>query len=211
MRTSPPTPAATGAAAMSFFATGLQPPTLRAVDMIAAAPAPSEPVVVYTGPTRTGAAYRRRREADAARDAPPTAKKRSKTAHSKRDGNAAPRSRPTPAADPKSKHRLSVTHQTRQAAKPAGQVTSRIGAKPRAPTPSRSRPAKPAKPKPAARPRASQADRTPAPAAPGARRLDASAPGPTADKSAAQTRSCVAMRRYRAAACLGQPPCSILP
>jgi D-alanyl-D-alanine carboxypeptidase len=35
---------------------GLQPPTLRPADMLAAQAAPSEPVVVYTGPTKTGAA-----------------------------------------------------------------------------------------------------------------------------------------------------------
>jgi D-alanyl-D-alanine carboxypeptidase len=70
------------------------------MDMIAAAPAPSDPVVVYTGPTRTGAAIAAAAEADAARDAPPKAGKRSKTAHSKRDDNATPE---------KSKNQVSVT------------------------------------------------------------------------------------------------------
>ncbi|ABD89599.1 serine hydrolase [Rhodopseudomonas palustris] len=46
---------ATGESAMSFFSAGLQPPALRPVDMLAAAPAPSEPIVVYTGPKKTGA------------------------------------------------------------------------------------------------------------------------------------------------------------
>jgi D-alanyl-D-alanine carboxypeptidase len=40
---------------MTFFAAGLQPPALRPLDMIAAAPAPSEPVIVYIGPKKTGA------------------------------------------------------------------------------------------------------------------------------------------------------------
>jgi D-alanyl-D-alanine carboxypeptidase len=91
---------ATGNAVMSFLSTGVQPPTLRPMDMIAAAPAPSDPVVVYTGPTRTGAAIAAAAEADAARDAPPKAGKRSKTAHSKRDDNATPE---------KSKNQVSVT------------------------------------------------------------------------------------------------------
>jgi D-alanyl-D-alanine carboxypeptidase len=39
----------------TFFAAGLQPPTLKPSEMLAAAPAPSEPIVVYTGPTKTGA------------------------------------------------------------------------------------------------------------------------------------------------------------
>ncbi len=48
--------ASSGETAMTFFTAGLQPPALRPSDMIAAAAAPSEPVIVYTGPTRTGAA-----------------------------------------------------------------------------------------------------------------------------------------------------------
>jgi D-alanyl-D-alanine carboxypeptidase len=40
---------------LSFFTAGMQPPTLRPLDMIAAAPAPSEPIIVYTGPKKTGA------------------------------------------------------------------------------------------------------------------------------------------------------------
>jgi D-alanyl-D-alanine carboxypeptidase len=45
----------TGETGLTFFAAGLQPPPLRPSEMLAAAPAASEPVVVYTGPTRTGA------------------------------------------------------------------------------------------------------------------------------------------------------------
>ncbi|MEH6952293.1 serine hydrolase [Nitrobacter sp. NHB1] len=116
----------TGAAVMSFFATGVQPPALRPMDMIAAAPAPSEPVVVYTGPTRTGAAIAAAAEADAARDAPPKAKKRSKTAHSKRNGKAAPKAEAS--ADPKSKHRVSVTINPK-AAKPAANNKRAAGKK----------------------------------------------------------------------------------
>jgi D-alanyl-D-alanine carboxypeptidase len=95
----------TSAAVMSFLATGSQPPALRPVDMMAAAPAPSDPVIVYTGPTRTGVAITAAAEADAARDAPPKAGKRSKTAHGKRGGNAAPEAKTTE----KSKSRVSVT------------------------------------------------------------------------------------------------------
>jgi D-alanyl-D-alanine carboxypeptidase len=112
---------ATGAAVMSFLSTGVQPPTLRPVDMIAAAPAPSDPVVVYTGPTRTGAAIAVAAEADAARDAPPKAKKRSKIAHSKRDPSATPKAeaKPEAAADRKSKHPASVTIKPGTTAKPS--------------------------------------------------------------------------------------------
>jgi len=100
-----------GDAVMSFLSTGLQTPTLRPIDMMAAAPAPSEPIVVYTGPTRTGAAIAAAAEADAVRDAPRKGK-RAKVAHkrggAKSDANA----------DPKSKHRVSVTINPGAAAKP---------------------------------------------------------------------------------------------
>jgi D-alanyl-D-alanine carboxypeptidase len=55
-----------GETTMTFFTAGLQPPTLRPSDMIAAAAAPSEPVIVYTGPTRTGEALIAANAADAA-------------------------------------------------------------------------------------------------------------------------------------------------
>ena len=42
--------------ALTFFAAGLQPPMVKPSELLAAAAAPSEPIVVYTGPTRTGAA-----------------------------------------------------------------------------------------------------------------------------------------------------------
>ncbi len=41
---------------MTFFAAGLQPPMVKPSELLAAAPAASEPIPVYTGPTRTGAA-----------------------------------------------------------------------------------------------------------------------------------------------------------
>ena len=47
---------AANGAALAFFSTGLQAPALKPSEMLAAAPAPSEPIPVYTGPTRTGAA-----------------------------------------------------------------------------------------------------------------------------------------------------------
>jgi D-alanyl-D-alanine carboxypeptidase len=106
-----------GEAVMSFFATGAQPPTLRPVDMIAAAAAPSDPIVVYTGPTRTGAAIAAAADADAARDAPPKGK-RAKVARKKRGGAAAPKAEAN--ADPKGKQRVSIT--IKPEPKPAGRA-----------------------------------------------------------------------------------------
>ena len=47
---------ATGDNPITFFAAGLQPPMAKPAELLAAAPAPSEPIPVYTGPTRTGPA-----------------------------------------------------------------------------------------------------------------------------------------------------------
>jgi D-alanyl-D-alanine carboxypeptidase len=46
----------TGETALSFFAAGLQQPTLKPSELMALPAAPSEPIPVYTGPTKTGAA-----------------------------------------------------------------------------------------------------------------------------------------------------------
>ncbi len=46
----------TGANGTMFLAAGLKPPMPKPSEWLAANPAPSEPVVVYTGPTRSGAA-----------------------------------------------------------------------------------------------------------------------------------------------------------
>jgi D-alanyl-D-alanine carboxypeptidase len=42
--------------AITSFAAGLKPPILKPSELLAAAPAASEPIAVYTGPTKTGAA-----------------------------------------------------------------------------------------------------------------------------------------------------------
>jgi D-alanyl-D-alanine carboxypeptidase len=60
------TVASTGA----FLASGLQPPLAKPSELLAADPEPSEPVVVYTGPTRTGAALVAAVAADSDRDSP---------------------------------------------------------------------------------------------------------------------------------------------
>jgi D-alanyl-D-alanine carboxypeptidase len=93
---------------LTFFAAGLQPPTLRPVDMMAAAPAPSEPVVVYTGPKRTGAELIAAIAVDTERQASKHRIKKPKAAAAK------------PAATPAAKHVSAV--QPSPAAKPAGAV-----------------------------------------------------------------------------------------
>jgi D-alanyl-D-alanine carboxypeptidase len=48
--------ASSGETALTFFTAGLQPPMAKPSELLAGAPAASEPIAVYTGPTRTGAA-----------------------------------------------------------------------------------------------------------------------------------------------------------
>jgi D-alanyl-D-alanine carboxypeptidase len=48
--------ASNGGSGMTFYAAGLQPPTTKPAELLAGPAAPSEPIPVYTGPTRTGAA-----------------------------------------------------------------------------------------------------------------------------------------------------------
>ena len=43
-----------GETALTFFAAGLQAPLANPSELLAAAPAPSEPMVVYTGPKKSG-------------------------------------------------------------------------------------------------------------------------------------------------------------
>src|SRR5436305_10281567 len=68
--------ASSGETAITFFTAGLQPPTLKPSEMMAAAAAPSEPVIVYTGPTKTGPALIAANAADAAEQAVRRGKKR---------------------------------------------------------------------------------------------------------------------------------------
>ena len=50
---------------------GLQPPMAKASELLAADPAPSEPIPVYTGPTKTGAALIAAVAVDAEKQTPP--------------------------------------------------------------------------------------------------------------------------------------------
>jgi D-alanyl-D-alanine carboxypeptidase len=45
-----------GETGVTFFAAGLQPPTMKPSELMAGPAAPSEPIPVYTGPTKTGTA-----------------------------------------------------------------------------------------------------------------------------------------------------------
>jgi D-alanyl-D-alanine carboxypeptidase len=139
-----------GETALTFFTAGLQPPTLRPSDMIAAAAAPSEPVIVYTGPTKTGQALVAANAADTeqqtvrrGKKGRAAAKKPVATAEAKteaKDAKSAPRISVTidPNAPIKPGARHAVAKPDAAAAKPADKPAAAA--------------AKPAKPKTAAKP-----------------------------------------------------------
>jgi D-alanyl-D-alanine carboxypeptidase len=77
--------------ALAFFAAGLQPPALKPSELMAAAPAPSEPIPVYTGPTRTGAALIAAVAADADEQTARHRGKKSRVAAKKPDASAEPK------------------------------------------------------------------------------------------------------------------------
>jgi D-alanyl-D-alanine carboxypeptidase len=131
----------------TFFAAGLQAPLAKPADLMAAAPASSEPIPVYTGPTRTGAAL----IAAVAADAESQTVKRAKKAHGAGKKLAA-------TAEPK---------EAKGDAKPAKSVVVVVrhanakGADKAAATDPSA--AKPAKPKAAAKPKAGTGEAKPAP------------------------------------------------
>jgi len=154
-----------GDSSMTFFAAGLQPPILKPSELLAAAPAASEPIVVYTGPTRTGAALVAAVAADSDKQASPHRGKKARTAAKKPDAAAEPR------ADGKETGKDAKSDKTsepKSAAKPA--TAKHADAKPDNAPKTAEKPvaaaAKPAKPKavskPSAKPKSTTSDAQPA-------------------------------------------------
>jgi D-alanyl-D-alanine carboxypeptidase len=77
-----------GESAITFFAAGLQPPIVKPSELLAGAPAASEPIPVYTGPTRTGAALIAAVAADVEQQTPRHHGKKSRVASKKPDAAA---------------------------------------------------------------------------------------------------------------------------
>lgn len=161
--------------AVSFFSAGLQPPAMKASELLAAAPAPAEPIPVYTGPTRTGAALIAAVAADADKDKPAHARgKKSRVAATKPDAGAKADAKKEAKTDGKTeaKTRTAAAKDTgkdaKSGARPEGKSAAKppsarhAAAKPEAAPKSAEKPAvggdqaaaKPAKPKAAAKPAA---------------------------------------------------------
>ena len=80
----------TGETAITFFTAGLQPPMAKPSDLLAAEAAPSEPIPVYTGPTKTGPALIAAVAMDTEMQTPPRRGKKSRVAAKKLDKGAEP-------------------------------------------------------------------------------------------------------------------------
>ena len=139
-----------GETGATFFAAGLQPPMTKPSDLMAAAPAPSEPIVVYTGPTKTGTALiaavaaesDKQAERPKGRKARAAGKKsNAATAEAKTDAKPDAAKSDAPAKPAGAKH---ANAKPDAAAKPADKPAAAAD----------QAPAKPAKPKTAAKPAA---------------------------------------------------------
>jgi len=80
-----------GGPGLTFFAAGLQPPMLKPSELLAGPPAASDPIPVYTGPTRTGAALIATVAADVEKQTPRSHRKKSRLAAKKPDATAEPK------------------------------------------------------------------------------------------------------------------------
>jgi D-alanyl-D-alanine carboxypeptidase len=130
--------------ALAFFATGGQAPSLKPSELLAAAPAASEPIPVYTGPTRTGAALIAAVAADSAEEQAST-KHRGKKAH------LAAKRPPEAGADDAGKQAKSATVTPAKHANAKPDAAAKTTDKPAAD-------AKPAKPKAVAKPAKPKSD-----------------------------------------------------
>jgi len=138
--------ASTGESAVTFFTAGLQPPMGKPSEMLAGAPEPSEPVPVYTGPTKTGPALIAAVAADADKQTPARRGKNSKIAAKKPDAAA-----PKAAAGAKPAAVRHASARPEAAAKPTASAERKPAAKPAA---AGDKPAaKAAKPNAAAKPK----------------------------------------------------------
>jgi D-alanyl-D-alanine carboxypeptidase len=129
---------------VTFFTAGLQPPMAKPSELLAAGPAAVDPVIVYTGPKKTGPALIAAVATDAEKQATPRRGKKSRVAAKKPD-----------AASPKTEAKSDAKSDTKPGAKPAAvrhaSVKPDAAAKP-AEKPAASA-AKPVKPKAAAKPK----------------------------------------------------------
>ena len=150
-----------GESAVTFFTAGLQPPVVKPSELLAGPAAASEPIPVYTGPTKTGPALIAAVAAEAEKQTPAKRGKKSHVAAKKPDAAAAPKAEANakpaakPAAKPDTKP-AAVTHANAKpeaAAKPAAAAEKKPAAATKPAAAGDKAAPKPAKPKAAAKPK----------------------------------------------------------
>ena len=151
----------------TFFATGLQPAMPKPSELMAQAPAPSEPIPVYTGPTRTGAALIAAVAADTEAQAVKPRGKKARVAAKKPDAAGQKNEAKSDGSKSDSKHEV------KQASKPAAARHAAV------------------KPDAAAKPAAAAAADKPAPkpSKPKASTSSTAAPAAAAPKAAAKPKN----------------------
>src|ERR1700682_6465395 len=102
-----------GETGITFFTAGLQPPMAKPSELLAGAPAPSEPIPVYTGPTKTGTALIAAVAVDAEKQTSRPRGKKSRVAAKKPDTAADPK------AEAKDAGKKDAKSEPKSAAKPA--------------------------------------------------------------------------------------------
>ncbi|MEA2908158.1 MAG: D-alanyl-D-alanine carboxypeptidase [Bradyrhizobium sp.] len=148
--------ASVGETAVTFFTAGLQPPMPKPSELLAAGPATSEPMVVYTGPKKTGAALIAAVAVDSEKQATPRRGKKTRVAAKKPDAAAEPKAEAKDVkSDSKPEPKPAARHASAKpdsAAKPAEK-----------PVAAADKPApKPAKPKAVAKPKSTTSEAKPA-------------------------------------------------
>ena len=148
-----------GETGVTFFAAGLQPPMAKPSELLAGGPAASEPMVVYTGPTRSGAALTAAVAADSEKQASRHRGKKTRLA-----------AKPDAAAEPKTEAK-DAKSEAKSSGKPAAvrHANAKPDSVPKAaekPVAAADKPAsKPAKPKavakPSAKPKSTTSDARP--------------------------------------------------
>jgi D-alanyl-D-alanine carboxypeptidase len=142
----------TGDTAITFFTAGLQPPMAKPSELLAAEPAPSEPIPVYTGPTKTGTALIAAVAADTEKQTPLHRGKKSRVAAKKPDSAAGPTTEAKSAAV---RHANAKPDAAPRAAEKPVTATDKAAAKP-AKLESAAKPKAAAKPRPAPKSTASE-------------------------------------------------------
>ena len=152
--------ALTGESAVTFFTAALQPPMVKPSEMMAAAPEPSDPIPVYTGPTKTGPALIAAVAADADKQTPARRGKKSAKKHGaapKTEAGAKPAAKPGALKHASARPDADAKPAASAEKKPSASAEKKPGATERKPA---AKPAaadksapKPARPKAAAKPK----------------------------------------------------------